>query len=99
MAQRVGVAAVTPHVHLRRDDDLAVVDQEPLLGRHDPSLRYRSGLVSAATPAAPAAAADALPALAIELKGLRKTYAGGKRQPPKVALHGVDLEVPRGSVF
>jgi ABC-2 type transport system ATP-binding protein len=40
-----------------------------------------------------------LPALAIELKGLRKTYAGNRRQPPKVALHGVDLEVPRGSVF
>lgn len=31
---------------------------------------------------------------AIEIRGLEKTYAGGK-----VALHGIDLEVPRGSIF
>jgi ABC-2 type transport system ATP-binding protein len=31
---------------------------------------------------------------AIDIKGLEKTYAGGK-----VALHGIDLQVPRGSIF
>jgi ABC-2 type transport system ATP-binding protein len=39
------------------------------------------------------------PALAIEVTGLRKVYAGSKRQPPKEALKGIDLEVPRGSIF
>ncbi|MCB2054611.1 MAG: ABC transporter ATP-binding protein [Geminicoccaceae bacterium] len=43
-------------------------------------------------------AASPLPAFAIELKGLRKTYTGGKT-PPKEALKGIDLEVPRGSIF
>ncbi|GGI91270.1 multidrug ABC transporter ATP-binding protein [Polymorphobacter multimanifer] len=31
---------------------------------------------------------------AIEISGLEKTYAGGK-----VALHGIDLTIPRGSIF
>jgi ABC-2 type transport system ATP-binding protein len=39
------------------------------------------------------------PPLAIDLRGLRKIYRGSKRQPPKEALKGIDLEVPRGSVF
>jgi ABC-2 type transport system ATP-binding protein len=39
------------------------------------------------------------PRLAIELKGLRKVYAGSKRQPSKEALKGIDLEVPRGAIF
>jgi ABC-2 type transport system ATP-binding protein len=39
------------------------------------------------------------PPLAIEVKGLRKVYRGSKRQPPKEALKGIDLEVPRGSIF
>ncbi|MAC82047.1 MAG: multidrug ABC transporter ATP-binding protein [Rhodobacteraceae bacterium] len=36
---------------------------------------------------------------AIRIEGLRKTYAGGRGQAPKEALKGVDLAVPRGSVF
>lgn len=36
---------------------------------------------------------------AIEIEGLRKTYAGAKGQPGKEALKGVDLAVPRGSFF
>jgi len=40
-----------------------------------------------------------LPALAIEATGLTKTYAASKRMPAKQALKGVDLAVPRGSVF
>ncbi|GAB4265728.1 MAG: ABC transporter ATP-binding protein [Pararhodobacter sp.] len=36
---------------------------------------------------------------AIEIEGLRKTYAGSKRTGPKEALKGVDLTIPRGSVF
>lgn len=41
----------------------------------------------------------ALPVNAIEVRGLEKTYAGSKKSPPKVALKGVDLVIPRGSMF
>ena len=40
-----------------------------------------------------------LPASAIRLKGLRKTYAAANGQPAKEALLGVDLDVPRGTIF
>jgi len=36
---------------------------------------------------------------AIEIRGLRKTYAATRRQPEKVALKGIDLSIPRGSIF
>lgn len=36
---------------------------------------------------------------AIELIGLTKTYAASKKAPAKTALHGIDLVVPRGSIF
>ncbi|MGB3454954.1 MAG: ABC transporter ATP-binding protein [Litorimonas sp.] len=36
---------------------------------------------------------------AIELIGLSKTYAASKKAPAKTALHGIDLTVPRGSIF
>ena len=36
---------------------------------------------------------------AIEIHQLRKTYSGGKKSPDKVALKGVDLEIPRGAFF
>ncbi len=36
---------------------------------------------------------------AIEIRGLRKTYAGGRGTPGKHALQGVDLDIPAGSVF
>jgi ABC-2 type transport system ATP-binding protein len=39
------------------------------------------------------------PALAIEVSSLRKVYAGSKKQPPKSALNGIDLAVPRGAIF
>jgi ABC-2 type transport system ATP-binding protein len=39
------------------------------------------------------------PALAIDVTGLTKTYAASKKMPAKQALKGVDLAVPRGSVF
>jgi ABC-2 type transport system ATP-binding protein len=39
------------------------------------------------------------PPLAIEVKGLRKVYAGSKRRPAIEALKGIDLAVPRGSIF
>ena len=44
-------------------------------------------------------APDPLPANAIEVRGLEKTYAGSKKAPPKTALRGVDLVIPRGSMF
>jgi ABC-2 type transport system ATP-binding protein len=40
-----------------------------------------------------------LPAYAIEAKGLVKTYPATKTAPAKTALKGVDLSVPRGSMF
>ena len=36
---------------------------------------------------------------AIEIRGLVKTYAGGRHGPEKHALRGVDLDIPQGSVF
>ena len=36
---------------------------------------------------------------AIRIKALRKTYKGAKGQPERQALRGVDLTIPRGSVF
>ena len=36
---------------------------------------------------------------AIRIEALRKTYSGGKGQPEKHALKGIDLTIPRGSVF
>ncbi|MEM9422653.1 MAG: ABC transporter ATP-binding protein [Pseudomonadota bacterium] len=36
---------------------------------------------------------------AIVAKGVRKVYAGNKKQAPKEALKGIDLTIPRGSVF
>jgi ABC-2 type transport system ATP-binding protein len=39
------------------------------------------------------------PDLAIEAKGLTKTYAASRKMPAKEALKGVDLEIRRGSVF
>ena len=41
----------------------------------------------------------ALPDNAIEVRGLKKTYAASKKAPPKEALKGVDLVIPRGSMF
>ena len=40
-----------------------------------------------------------LPAYAIEAEGLYKTYAGTKTSPEKRALNGIDLKIPRGSIF
>jgi ABC-2 type transport system ATP-binding protein len=40
-----------------------------------------------------------LPDYAIEAKGLVKTYAASNKMPAKTALHGIDLQIPRGSVF
>jgi ABC-2 type transport system ATP-binding protein len=36
---------------------------------------------------------------AIEISGLRKTYAANGRSPAKEALKGIDLNIPRGSIF
>ena len=40
-----------------------------------------------------------LPDYAIEIEGLRKTYAGTRTSPPKEALKGIDLKIRRGSIF
>ena len=40
-----------------------------------------------------------LPKNAIEIKGLKKSYKSAKGDIEKVALKGVDLEIPRGSIF
>ena len=36
---------------------------------------------------------------AIELADLRKTYAASRREAPKEALKGINLDIPRGSIF
>ena len=36
---------------------------------------------------------------AIELIGLKKTYKATRKAPAKTALHGIDLTIPRGSIF
>ena len=35
----------------------------------------------------------------IQIQNLRKTYAGSKGAPPKDALKGIDLSIPKGSIF
>jgi len=40
-----------------------------------------------------------LPDLAIDVTGLEKTYAAVGKLPAKTALKGIDLAVPRGSIF
>lgn len=40
-----------------------------------------------------------VPENALDITGLRKTYAATPRSPAKEALMGVDLTVPRGSIF
>jgi len=56
--------------------------------------------VTAFPGAAPATkTAAAAPELALEIHGLRKTYAGRRGQPGKEALKGVDLEIRRGEMF
>jgi ABC-2 type transport system ATP-binding protein len=42
---------------------------------------------------------DAPPENAVEISGLEKTYAGSRKAAPKSALRGVDLVIPRGSMF
>ncbi|MHC0053526.1 ABC transporter ATP-binding protein [Actibacterium sp. D379-3] len=36
---------------------------------------------------------------AIEIEGLKKTYAASAGQPPKQALKGIDLAIPAGAIF
>src|SRR5271154_5778515 len=36
---------------------------------------------------------------AIEIRQLKKTYSGGKKSPDKIALKGIDLDIPRGAFF
>ena len=36
---------------------------------------------------------------AIQIRNLRKTYAGSKGTPSKDALRGIDLDIPKGSIF
>ncbi|CAN5808714.1 ABC transporter ATP-binding protein [soil metagenome] len=40
-----------------------------------------------------------MPGSAVEIRGLRKIYAGGRGAEPKVALEGLDLDIPEGSIF
>lgn len=42
---------------------------------------------------------DTMSQNAIEITGLRKTYASSAGQPPKEALKSVDLNIPAGSIF
>ena len=62
--------------------------------------------MSAAQPADPDGPANgdrrreaAAPALAIQTRGLSKTYRASRHGPASEALKGIDLEIPRGSFF
>ncbi|MFV3074687.1 ABC transporter ATP-binding protein [Niveispirillum fermenti] len=44
-------------------------------------------------------ATDSAPAAAIAVTDLRKTYAGTAKAPPKEALKGITLSIPRGSIY
>jgi ABC-2 type transport system ATP-binding protein len=46
-----------------------------------------------------APAPSPLPDYAVEVLGLCKTYRGENHRPPKIALKGIDLKIPRGSIF
>ncbi|MCK0168590.1 ABC transporter ATP-binding protein [Jannaschia sp. S6380] len=48
---------------------------------------------------APEDATRAATGHAIEIAGLRKTYGGDGKTPPKEALKGIDLTIPTGSIF
>jgi ABC-2 type transport system ATP-binding protein len=48
---------------------------------------------------APRLQSAAEPRHAVALEGLTKIYVGDRRTPPKVALDGIDLVIPRGSIF
>ncbi len=43
--------------------------------------------------------AAAAPDYAVAIQGLTKTYAARGKMPAKTALHGIDLMIPRGSIF
>lgn len=47
----------------------------------------------------PARGKSTMAANAIEIRGLTKTYGGGRNSPEKQALKGIDLDIPQGSVF
>ena len=54
---------------------------------------------STATAVTPSEDPAALPAHAVEVRGLRKLYRASGRAPAKLALDAVDLDIPRGSLF
>jgi ABC-2 type transport system ATP-binding protein len=64
-----------------------------------PYCEERAAPAEAAPEDGPVRDATAGPAYAVELSGLAKIYRGNGRVPPKTALDGVDLRIPRGSIF
>ncbi len=54
---------------------------------------------SASRPPAKHGVPDIAPELAIAAYGIHKTYSATKRSPARMALRGIDLEIPRGSIF
>lgn len=50
-------------------------------------------------PLSPASPSTTYPDNALTIQGLGKIYAGTSKRPPKPALEGIDLTVPRGSLF
>lgn len=81
---------------LQKDADICRETRAGLANRHAPPT-YALALLRRVCPTMPET--YALPDNAIEVRGLKKTYAGSKKAAPKTALRGVDLVIPRGSVF
>src|SRR5690606_38293872 len=63
--------------------------------------RHLPFLIPHASPAAtlPDRRSGAMTGNAIEIRGLRKVYPAQGAEPPKVALEGLDLTIPEGSIF
>jgi ABC-2 type transport system ATP-binding protein len=59
----------------------------------------RPGSMPSAPPGPRSAFLETLPDYAVEVHGLTKIYRGFKGQGPKTALDGIDLAIPRGSIF
>jgi ABC-2 type transport system ATP-binding protein len=56
-------------------------------------------MVAAPAVSFPAPTERELPELAVSVRGLTKVYKGSGKAPPKEALKGIDLDIPRGSLF
>lgn len=63
------------------------------------TVEYLIAMPDSLIPSPSTLAPPASPEAAIDVRDLRKTYRGSKNSPPKEALKGVTLSIPRGSIY